>query len=279
MKELEKALYKITALTNLHVGSGHQNYGIVDKLVQRDPLTGFPVIHSSSLKGALKVYCIDVLDLDKDPILSSFGKGDSPGMDKYFSAHLFTIPVRSDVKPYFRATCPSILNEWAELLKTFGIDQIPYAAAIKVLADKVKTGKKEFTFFNKENGTTATGSIIEDIEVSSETCNTPIDGFDSILEDLNYDVSELVIIRDDIFMEICENLPVIARNRLDEQKNLWYEEVVPRQSEFLFLYMGTDDTKEKVMDKIEENSKKQMPVQIGANASVGYGFCKIEKTS
>lgn len=31
--------YFIQCITNMHVGSGDANYGIVDKLVQRDPVT------------------------------------------------------------------------------------------------------------------------------------------------------------------------------------------------------------------------------------------------
>ena len=42
--------------TNLHAGSGDANYGIIDKLVQREPATNRPIIHSSSLKGALREY-------------------------------------------------------------------------------------------------------------------------------------------------------------------------------------------------------------------------------
>ncbi|MCX6279668.1 MAG: type III-B CRISPR module RAMP protein Cmr4, partial [Bacteroidetes bacterium] len=44
----------IQCITNMHVGSGDANFGIVDKLVQRDTVTDFPTIHSSSLKGALR---------------------------------------------------------------------------------------------------------------------------------------------------------------------------------------------------------------------------------
>ena len=51
-----KQCFKITAKTNMHVGSGDTNYGIIDKLVQRDVLSNLPMIHSSSLKGALREF-------------------------------------------------------------------------------------------------------------------------------------------------------------------------------------------------------------------------------
>jgi len=56
MATMKYELYKITAMTNMHVGSGDMNFGVIDKLVQRDSLTGYPVIYSSSLKGALREF-------------------------------------------------------------------------------------------------------------------------------------------------------------------------------------------------------------------------------
>lgn len=52
-----KSVWLITAKTNLHVGNENtSNYGLVDKLIQRDALTGLPCINSSSLKGALNEF-------------------------------------------------------------------------------------------------------------------------------------------------------------------------------------------------------------------------------
>ena len=271
-----KGLYKITALTNLHVGSGDQNYGIVDKLVQRDPLSQLPIIHASSLKGALKVYCKEILELDegKDSVLTnSFGGENNQGNDKYFSAHLLTIPVRSNSKPYFRATCPSILKEILELMASFGFpptDKI--VQSIEKLKNACSDMKKKFIVFDDLHENT----LIEEYALSSEEYENKKQLFDDMIKDnLKYLKNDLVIIRDDVFMEICENLPVVARNRLDKNKNLWYEELVPRQSEFYFFYVGEKTNQEAILNEIIDKSKKGMPVQIGANASVGYGYCKI----
>jgi CRISPR-associated protein Cmr4 len=278
MSEQEKELYRITALTNLHVGSGDQNYGIVDKLVQRDPLSQFPVIHASSLKGALKKYCESIDGFAAPDILSSFGGDEHQGNDKYFSAHLLTIPVRSNVKPYFRATCPAILKELLELLKSFEFNSgSNFYKAVEILAGH-DLKSNEFGVF----GTWKTENcIIEEYSLIAS----------KILKDTNelfkkeelakwiYKAEEFIIVADNIFMEICENLPVVARNRLGEHNNLWYEELVPRQSEFCFFYVGAIKNRDNIMKKIEDNSKKVMPVQIGANASVGYGYCKIDKIS
>ena len=51
-------VFKITAKTNLHVGNeSGGDFTIIDKAIQRDPLTGLPCINSSSLKGAINEFC------------------------------------------------------------------------------------------------------------------------------------------------------------------------------------------------------------------------------
>ena len=75
------------------------------------------------------------------------------------------------------------------------------------------------------------------------------------------------------FKELCsnDNLPIIARNCLEngESVNLWYEQVLPSQSVLATV--------------IQTNSKEDLDclngkiVQIGANATIGYGYCKFIK--
>ena len=78
----------------------------------------------------------------------------------------------------------------------------------------------------------------------------------------------------DTFKKVVKRLPVIARNKLDNgtSKNLWYEEVVPRESRFVFF---VSETEEHFNDF--ENAFKDAVVQIGGNASIGCGYCKITK--
>lgn len=74
--------------------------------------------------------------------------------------------------------------------------------------------------------------------------------------------------------EAIKELPVIARNKLNngESKNLWYEEVVPAESCFVFFVSGPEE----YFDEFNKELDGQL-VQIGANGSVGYGFCTITK--
>lgn len=75
------------------------------------------------------------------------------------------------------------------------------------------------------------------------------------------------------FISLCsdDNLPIIARNVLEngESKNLWYEQVIPAETVF---YTLIDDNEDKTLAaKLENNAI----VQIGAGATIGYGYCKF----
>lgn len=80
-------------------------------------------------------------------------------------------------------------------------------------------------------------------------------------------------VRRDIFTTYCDDdaLPIIARNCLEngESTNLWYEQVLPSLSVLATIIV----TKKKgQMDALNEKI-----VQIGANATIGYGYCKFVK--
>lgn len=82
-----------------------------------------------------------------------------------------------------------------------------------------------------------------------------------------------VIYPNDKFVEICsdEELPIIARNCLEngESKNLWYEQILPRETVLGTLILsGCEKLSEKLNQKV---------IQIGANATIGYGYCEFIK--
>lgn len=81
------------------------------------------------------------------------------------------------------------------------------------------------------------------------------------------------LLADAAFKEACsdENLPIIARNVLDSggiSKHLWYEQVIPAETVFYTVIREKgDDLKEALSGKV---------IQIGANATIGYGYCLFE---
>lgn len=71
-------------------------------------------------------------------------------------------------------------------------------------------------------------------------------------------------------------LPVIARNSVGEQTNLWYEEVVPHKSIFYFAVVDSTNESENLLENFTDSVREKI-IQFGANASVGYGLCKVIK--
>ena len=71
-------------------------------------------------------------------------------------------------------------------------------------------------------------------------------------------------------------LPVIARNSVGEQTNLWYEEVVPHKSIFYFAVVASTSESENLLEAFTDSVREKI-IQFGANASVGYGLCKVIK--
>ena len=67
---------------------------------------------------------------------------------------------------------------------------------------------------------------------------------------------------------------IYTQIQFKKDKNLSYEEVVPRESVF---YTGVINSQH--IDEFEDFCKKleENLVQIGANATIGYGFTKFEE--
>jgi len=257
-------IYTIHCVTNLHVGSG-ETIGIIDKTVQRDSITDRPLIHGSSLKGALREYCENE---DQPFVQAVFGsdiqsspQGTTVGLYRFFSAHLISMPLRSDKQPYFNVTCPGAIRYLLKL-----------AESLKITLAM----KKALTQFASLNpGTeaivldpTANDGRIEEF-VTRHQPSAYIENIKEIVGDFP------ALISDKSLSDICKNeLPVVARNCLDNGKstNLWYEEIVPRESRFVFGLIGDSKYDSQFEAALSENL-----IQIGGNATVGYGFTKIRK--
>jgi CRISPR-associated protein Cmr4 len=246
--EIKKDIYIIECITNLHVGSGDNDFGLIDNRVQRDVITGFPTINSSSLKGALKEHC-------GDNLIEVFGNGNQKGKYKFFSAKLLAIPSRALDRPYYLVTCQEILDEFKEMIELFYKETEDFTNEEFQNEKEVEGYKiKKYIKYKK---------LFKDIDKEKEE-------------------EEILILEYKDFKELVSELPVIARNHLEngESQNLWYEEIVPRKSLF---YFGIDKGVEK--EDLEKNFEKEILfdknggklVHIGGNVTIGYGACKIKK--
>lgn len=216
-------VFLITAKTNLHVGneSGGE-FTIIDKAIQRDPLTQLPCINSSSLKGAIKEYCVHNTQINVSKLFGSdvdekgraISEKSQKGEAIFFDAKLLFMPQQDDNTLFHYETSEDV---------------------IKMLEDRVRLFDPSYKYERPER----------------------------------YNGKELV---DGDLNAICnnDNLPIIARNVLEngESKNLWYEQVLPAETVlYAIIREEGEDLKNALDGKI---------VQIGANATIGYGYCKFD---
>ncbi|KAF5066214.1 RAMP superfamily protein [anaerobic digester metagenome] len=240
--------YSIECLTSLHVGSGGDNFGIVDKEIQRDQVNNVPIIHASSLKGALREFFEKSLQANPSLIKTYFGSDKSEqsnlqqGMLRFFEARLFSLPIRGagNVSSYL-ATSRELVDDFNRIARNMGA-----SASVKLPEQTTKQAITEFGDF----------ALIDNAQ----------------------NIGDSIALLDATAMnKALKDLPIIARNSLEngQSENLWYEEVIPRNSKFFFFIAAPESSAD--YETNFENPLLNSIVQIGANATIGYGFCKISK--
>ena len=245
-------MLRLECLTNLHVGNGDVNYNIIDNEVERDPVTLYPVIHASGVKGALREY----FKRNEIPGLDAlFGKeagkdgdkGTSPGKLKILSAEMLALPVCASAgdKPYYLVSTETAVKRYYRMKYEF---LAPKPCDVE---EAVKTA------FTPEK--------VSGVEVDGQTPESKV----------TVDGQTLYLLSDADFSKI--SLPVLARNCLDEEHpNLWYEEVVPHESLFFFPVLA-DKSDGDYLEEFRDAVSGQV-VQFGGNSSIGYGLCKVTVT-
>lgn len=247
-------VYRLTCLTNLHMGSGDVNYSIIDQEVERDPVLGEPTMNATGVKGALRDYFEDK-KMDKEVINRIFGtkaeKGieTTPGTYKFFNADLLARPVRVSEGScsYVMAASWDMLENLTRKLKAFRVEGCLPDYDLK-----------------KQDGIVGGGDVsgVEGNPVSQK--NKANDFMKKLLGTDNW-----VVMNGKALSEI--SLPVQAHNVLENGKsqNLWYEELVPHESVFLLMIAYPGEKSELELDgKV---------VQFGANASTGCGYVEMKK--
>lgn len=265
--------YLLTAISNLHAGSGEGDFSIVDKQVQRDSITALPVIHASGIKGALREAAeLPARNPAAATIETVFGSepGDGKslqGLYQFHDAKLLCLPVRSSHHLYYRATCPHIVQELANSAAVLGK---AFAAGLSATLAALATLQPQRGAPLYLSAQPAPGLRLEDWTAQHQS---PPAGFDAAAAKAVFG-ERLALLHDDDFKELSQALPVIARNYLENgiSQNLWYEEVVPRESRFFFPVIRPDG--DQLLDQILTQLNHRL--QVGANATVGYGLCQIQ---
>lgn len=265
-----KSVWIIQAETNIHVGNENtSSVGLIDKEIQRNVLTGIPCINASSLKGAMNEYATSKAQLSPAERVAIFGVDKKDKKEEiietqkggclFFDAYLLLLPIQDDKNLYKLVTSKKTLEQYVELLNLMGVD-LSYTNLIDEL-------KRLDSHFDGKEG-----------EKNS-------------------------IVGDEQFKEFCsdDELPIVARNCLIGKGNLWYEQVLPQKSIFgtILIAPSATEVARKERDGEDPETKKakykftpvpvpdidktitdtfdKKVVQIGANATIGYGYCLFTK--
>lgn len=267
--------YVIRAISNLHVGSGEGDFSVIDKQVQRDQITQLPIIHASGIKGALReameykargISTPQANSGQTDPVTTVFGgspkdrKKIQQGQYNFFDGKLLALPSRSSHDFFYLATCEALLSDAILHIEQFAPEN-RYLKPLKKLKSKAENTP---IYFGENNG---------DIILEEEWTITHSNYDLGILKD--FFGERLALLKNNHIHQLAKELPIIARNYLENgiSNNLWYEEIVPREARFLTM-VSREDGNNHLNDFLEE---KTFTVQLGANATVGYGLCTLKK--
>jgi len=260
--------YLLRALSNMHPGAGDADFGIIDKHVQRDALTGLPTIHASSIKGSLRQLfeTSPAAGITVTDVFGSSSRGDDDvgindlrqGDHIFYQAKLLGLPVRSNHQLYYLATTPPLLADFLADLQLMGGEFNGTAALQKIidLDRNLKPGEPRYL------GPDAGEIQLEDLVAKNAGPHE---------DDLTALFGErIAILHVDDFDRLAEELPTVARNSLNNgiSVNLWYEEIVPRETRFYcpVTSLNNDQSLDAAVTHINGL------VQIGGNATVGMGL-------
>jgi len=298
-------LYLIQCVSPLHVGSGESHEGFVDIPIQRDHL-GFPVIWSSSLKGAIRNA---FRNLVKDTKIENeiFGPDSSDSStDMHASAvlimdaNLLLMPVRSLYGLFAFCTHPYLLKQLYEKLSVLHKE------------NGLLTKLESFINNNKGKVICSSKTIIKDDKIilkEEEIGNVQENQeFRNIFEKLlpngikfKEDILDRLVMLNDNYADIIKRSTIIQpRIKLNYktkhvEEGLWTEEVLPELSilSTLMLIRGSrrnsDMISEKIIQKLAEtfsknkdsNSKNkysnpdQFYIVLGGRETLGRGIIKF----
>lgn len=250
-------LMTLHALTFLHPGTG-QTTGVVDLPVQREVHTGFPMIASSGLKGAMREkaeqdwQCGPRGKTGCDKVNAVFGpdtgQGEAAGALAVTDARILLLPVRSLQKVFLWVTCPMVIDRLLRDARLAGITLSNVSAGVQVPNDSALP----------PTGSDLSGHVVlEEQRLNIDTdpdkqrqCEDLVTVLRSLAPGLTAAGLDgrLVIVGNDDFQYLCRHaLQVSARIALNDKKtttggggNLWYEETLPPETVMYSLLLSNE---------------------------------------
>lgn len=282
-------LYWLHTLSPTHAGIG-RGVGYIDLPIDRDGVTGWPILRGSSFKGVWADHHRATVDARRaDPTLrAAFGiAGDdnnsNAGALIPTDAKLVCLPVRSFRGTFAWATSPMCLQMLRRTLSLAGLTRVPDAPA------SLDEGNAHHT----TTSVLVEGNSIylEDLDFAAQKCDTATAWATLIAENVFTGDSawqdqfkkRFVVLPDSAFDFLCETgTEVHTRVRIDDELKtvakgaLWSEESLPAETILMGLIQcdrvfgrnGEDITPQGLLDRF---AKDALILQIGGKATVGRG--------
>ena len=305
----EKAsLLLIRTVTPLHIGVG-RTVGIVDLPIVRDSL-GFPVIPTSSLKGALRSQLEGALG--KDIIKVLFGPGAGEGEEAYAGALAFTegyllaIPARSLRGIWVLVTSPALIRRFLRMLEIMQpLESSKELDGLEELARRLlvegKDMKVDQAILCKEGEERLSIEIMnrrsivinEEFQFECKQSESLREFFEKIRVPEPW---RAILLHDDRIRDVVERSIIRrARVRLKENKTVgegpWSEEDVPADTLFFNILLYSKprrpqkleenlDNAENAREKVDENiftdhDQRRGYAIFGGHETIGRGIVEL----
>jgi CRISPR-associated protein Cmr4 len=291
--------------TPVHAGTG-TSLSIVDLPIQRERITGLPIVQASSLKGVLRAETLSILKRKgeqnaEEKVKVLFGPEPKPGQASDHAgcvsphdARLLLFPIRSLVGVFAWATCPFVLERFKREMIAAGFQigwQVPNPANSQqalvahddtIVADG-KVVLEEFAFEKQKDDSAE--QIANWLRDNAFPQSGEYEDFRKWLP------KRFVILPDDAFRDFTQlATEVIARIRLKTETKtvaegaLWTEEHLPSET---LLYapifvskplapnanqLGLTDS-DAVLQALSDLRLDRL--QIGGDETVGRGIVKV----
>lgn len=298
-------LYWLHCMSPTHVGIG-RGVGYIDLPIDRDAVTGWPIIRASAFKGVLADHyqATDANRRTKPLLRAAFGVAGADNISNSGAlmptdARLVCLPVRSFRGTFGWATSPLCLQILHRHLTLAGL-KAPNAPNKTLNEDTCHITSE--SSLSEDTRATVAGSaakiekrvFLEDLDFKAHICETATTWAKLIGEQVFADdpawqqefLKRFVVLPDMAFDYLCESgTEVHTRVRIDDelktvaQGALWTEESLPAES----ILMGVVQcdrvfgTKKSEGDEVspsrilDEFATKPLTLQIGGKATVGRG--------
>ncbi|MBI2566866.1 MAG: type III-B CRISPR module RAMP protein Cmr4 [Candidatus Schekmanbacteria bacterium] len=281
----------VHALSPIHCGTG-QAIGGIDLPIARERATGVPLIPGSSIKGVLRA-----ADGEVDALhLAVFGPdtenaADHAGSVQFGDALLAFLPVRSLRGTFAWVTSPLLLRRLHRDACAAGIEDLarlpgePREGEAWVTGTRLREGDR--VIFEDLDFAAVERKEVRSFadELAKRLCGTDKDKD----EERKHFAARVCVIHDDVMAVLLQTATEItARIRLDTETKtvapgaLWTEEALPVESVLVGLVVATPvpgkngaaPDAAKLLERVRDIACRKA-IQVGGNATVGRGLCRM----